>query len=413
MTDSFSPNSSRPRVALDARVLQGEDARRGMGHYTRGLIEALLAGAGESGFEYGLVTCRNRPAPDLAVPPDTRILEICEPFPPGPRARFLMRRAPWLAAWSWRRLPDSTELRRAVGGFGASLLHVFCPLHGPFHWSPPHGLATVATVYDLIPLAQSTAYLANWPTEARLRYLWRLRQTARLPLLFAISKSVKSDIVEWLRVAPERIEVVYPGVRFADAAAEPGNDGRTYPTVDGKFVLAFFSVNPSKNSDCLLRAWAALPLAARKDRMLRLVCPDDSETRSALERCCVELGIRASVDVRVNVNDVALTEHYRRAGLFVIPSLAEGFGLPALEAARQGAPVLASELPVLREILAPNAFFFDPSSSNDLARKLQEAFESPALLAKYAIRGLERGKFFTWSAAARATTQAYRRVIFS
>jgi glycosyltransferase involved in cell wall biosynthesis len=100
------------------------------------------------------------------------------------------------------------------------------------------------------------------------------------------------------------------------------------------------------------------------------------------------------------VSDGALKALYEQAGCFVFPSRYEGFGLPVVEAMASGCPVVASGIPVLREICGPAGQFCDPLAPPDIAAKVLEVLDDADLAARLRAAGLARTRMLTWDAAA-------------
>ena len=404
-SSSLSP---RPvRVALDARALQGEDAHRGIGRYTRGLTESLLSIAKESKLEIHLVLVKGYPAPDLNASGASGVLAVDAPVPASPVRRVL----DGLSARVGRGSPSPKDARALVDAArrcGADVLHVASPLHGPFGWAPVPRPRCVATVYDLIPVLHPARFLESWPEAARARYLRRLGMLPSLEMVFAISRSVAEDLVRHTGMDPTRIRVAYPGVHFS-AGREPEGNERAEGGREG-FLLAFVSRNPSKNAEGLLRGFALLPPEMRRARRLHLLESGDTETRQWLGDLARRLGISEEVDFLGEVTDAELAGLYRKTSLVLLPSTAEGFGLPALEAMALGAPVAVSRLPVLDEVLGDAAFYFDPRDPASLASAVRAALDSPELLAAASRKGRERAALFSWEKTARLVADAYREV---
>jgi len=407
VSPSSSPSPRPVRVALDARVLQGEDALKGIGRYTRGLIESLLAIRKESGLEIYLVLLKDYPAPDLDSSAASGVLAVDGPAPPGPVARA----AAFLSAGAGGPQPAAKDARALVEGArrcGAEVLHVASPLHGPFGWAAVPRPRCVATVYDLIPVLHPTRFLESWPEAARARYLRRLGMLPSLEMVFAISRSVAEDLGRHTGMDPTRIRVAYPGLHFS-AGRQPGENESAEVGREG-FLLAFVSRNPSKNSEGLLRGFALLPPEMRRARRLHLLESGDTETRQWLGDLARRLGISEEVDFHGEVTDAELAGLYRKTSLVLLPSTAEGFGLPALEAMALGAPVAASRLPVLDEVLGDAAFYFDPRDPASLAGAVRAALDSPDLLVAASRKGRERAALFSWEKTAREVADAYREV---
>jgi glycosyltransferase involved in cell wall biosynthesis len=98
------------------------------------------------------------------------------------------------------------------------------------------------------------------------------------------------------------------------------------------------------------------------------------------------------------------------ADLFVLPSLYEGFGLPVLEAQQAGVAVACSTAGSLPEIAGEGAVFFDPLSSDDMARVIRECLSDLALCTRLRRMGAENVQRFSWDKTARETLAVYRQV---
>ena len=402
-------------MALDVRVLQGEDALRGIGHYTRGLAEGLLrlASSDQTDVEYVLLVATGRPRPDLRTDGAVAVVEVEAPGTATPRRTG---GAPSCAGSAAEGLMErlaghergAGALLRAARTARARVLHVASPLHGPFPWAPWRAGCTAASFYDLIPWLHAEEFLERWSPEARRRYRRRVARLARLDALFAISQSAAEDVVAHAGVHRERVNEAYPGLRdvFLKPAARPEEKaaGATGSPRATPYVLAFASTNPSKNTPLLLSAWRRLPPAARAGHVLRLVVPAGSGGEPAWREADNSTVVVEAPD------DTALAALYARATCFVCPSQAVGFGLPPLEAAAAGAPVIASSIAVLREVLGDAAEYFSPGSAEDLAGVLGRVVGDASLRAGLSARGQARAREFTWERTAREVARVHARL---
>jgi glycosyltransferase involved in cell wall biosynthesis len=99
---------------------------------------------------------------------------------------------------------------------------------------------------------------------------------------------------------------------------------------------------------------------------------------------------------------------YRGAEMVLLPSFYEGFGLPAVEALRAGAPLVASDLPVLREVAGEAALYAPPERADLWAERVEAMLKDPALREELKRKGLERAGLFDWRRAAEETARAFR-----
>jgi glycosyltransferase involved in cell wall biosynthesis len=389
------------RVGLDIRILQGEDADRGIGHYTRGLTEALLrlAQTGSEGGRLEIVLFRDATRPEPVVSSEG-VAEVV-PISPAREGRWYSK----LREWGLFPASDACALDAAARKAGVDVLHVNSPLHGPFEWSVGRGLPVTATVYDLIPWHRRSEYLDVWPSGVRERYVRRLKRLGLIQGILTISNTVKRDLVEGFRFSPDWIQVAYPGLRscfLGDSSTDVQTVGGSDAAVGGKpYLLAFGSPNPSKNTGGLLKAWRELPTHIREDFSLCLLTPRGGEVGEPLEGVvCLE-----------NPGDAELVRLYAQARAFVMPSFAEGFGLPVLEAMGCGTPVVVSDLPVFREIAGEQAVYFDPVQPARLVEALVSILEDRDSRGRFSEAGCLRARGFTYEQAARVAERFFRKVV--
>jgi glycosyltransferase involved in cell wall biosynthesis len=257
-------------------------------------------------------------------------------------------------------------------------------------WKP-----TAVVVFDLVafvPQAQAQS------RAARIEHLTirpALRRAAALP---CISRAARDDLVRRFPAAAGKASVIplAADARFGtpvDPAPVLARHG-----IDTPYVLAVGTVEPRKNLERLLGAWALLPDAVRDAHVLALVGPrgwDDGAILASARS--------AGARLLGHVSDADLHALYAGCAAFAYPSLYEGFGLPVLEAMAAGAPVVTSSVSSLPEVAGDAALLVDPRDEPAIAAALTRLLTEPALADDLRARGVERAAAFSWRRTAHET----------
>ncbi|MDP2630337.1 MAG: glycosyltransferase family 1 protein [Candidatus Uhrbacteria bacterium] len=270
----------------------------------------------------------------------------------------------------------------------------------------------IMTVHDLIlikhPLSATSAATTRHPgIHAAKHFCYRvilgiaLRRAAHI---ITISESVKSDILNFFSLSETDISVTYE-------AADPLPAPDTCRTLDRFLKVKFFfragNAYPHKNLEGLLSAFKRAR-AAQPDTYLLLCGQEDFFQRRIIDRIA-EAGLSDSVIHLGSVSDSCLSWLYAHAFAYVFPSFEEGFGLPAVEAFLHGCPVLASDIPVLKEVCGPAALYFDPNNVNDIARAMVTILTQQERRLFLISKGEKRAKMFSWDRLAKETELVYTR----
>jgi glycosyltransferase involved in cell wall biosynthesis len=265
----------------------------------------------------------------------------------------------------------------------------------------------VVTVHDLIYARFPEAHSGIRDLGMRMLVPLAVRRSHRV---IADSQSTRTDLIELLGAAPERIDVAPLGlgaVQRAQPLAEPQTRAR-FELDERRVVLSLSAKRPHKNLLALIGALARIPL----ERRPQLVLPGYPTWHEAeLRERAAALGVSADVRFAGWLGQAELEGLWALADAFVFPSLYEGFGLPVLEAMARGVPVACAEASSLPEVAGDAALLFDPRDEGALAAVLERMLGEPTLARELRARGLERVRQFTWERTARLTLDSYARAL--
>lgn len=265
---------------------------------------------------------------------------------------------------------------------------------------------------SIVTLADVTWIVAPDPGEAWTMRLWRVvvpLAARAADRLLALSEAGAQDIVHYLKVPRERIDVVplAPGISDRASPTPPQDLRARLHLGEGPIVLSVSAKKVHKN---LRRLIEAIALVAERLPDVMLVIPGNPTTHEQeLRDLAAELGIAGNVVFPAYVDAADLEGLYRIASCFTFASINEGFGIPLLEAMRRGVPVTCSRASALPEVAANAARYFDPYDVGDIAAALQDVLLDRNLASNLAALGNNRQSQFTWTATAEATLESYSR----
>ncbi|HEV2311262.1 MAG TPA: glycosyltransferase family 1 protein, partial [Acidimicrobiia bacterium] len=268
--------------------------------------------------------------------------------------------------------------------------------------------ALAAVVYDLIPYAMPQRYQQT-VAEQRL-YGLRHELVRRADVLLALSEHTRRDVIDRFGVEDDKVVVIGAG---ASEFFRPPVDARdathevqtALPDVTQPFVLGVGGADPRKNWAALVRGFAALPATLRDE--LQLVVVSNPVIRDTLRTLLEETGLPAGrVVLASNVSDALLRALYQSAALFVLPSVYEGFGLPALEAVRCGCPAITSNATALPEVLQFPPATFPPLDVEALSGLMRRALEDEPFRSELVEAGRRAAAEHTWPRVAGRSLRA-------
>ena len=273
------------------------------------------------------------------------------------------------------------------------------------------GLPVIATIHHPITIDKQIALVSANGYKHRLlikrwySFLSMQKRVAReLNHLLTVSNRSKKDIVTAFDLDAAKISVVYNGIDTAVFAPRP-----EIQRIPGRIMATASADMPLKGLDYLLRAISGLKGDFPE---LDLLVVGSPKSGGHTEKLIHQLGIQAHVRFRNNLTTEEIVRYYAEASLAVIPSLYEGFGLPAGEAMACGTPVISSDGGALPEIVGDAGILVPAGNSTALADAIREMLVNLEKRHKLGAQGRQRiQEKFSWQAAAKQMTRYYRDVL--
>jgi glycosyltransferase involved in cell wall biosynthesis len=244
-------------------------------------------------------------------------------------------------------------------------------------------------------------------------YRARLQLIRRADRILAISQTTARDVLNLIGGRDEQVVTV--GAAVSERFRPPSSREEAFAAataavseLDPGFVLYTGGIEPRKNLDRLLAAYAALPAEVRNRHGLVVVCRVSAAERQALARQVADLGVAGRVLFPGYVDEEALVHLYQSCALFVFPSLYEGFGFPIAEAIACGAPVIASRTPAATELVHDEEALFDPLEVEAISASMENGLLDEALRERLMRRPVTR---LTWSDVAQRTLAVYDELL--
>jgi len=247
----------------------------------------------------------------------------------------------------------------------------------------------------------------------RLPYKYIFRKAVKKSLKIIVpSNSIKRDLVEYFKVDDEKIIVTYEGID-EELILRGKNDAvpsvpMKYKLKGKKYLLYVGNAYPHKNLKRVIEAVKYLNEEKKLDVIFAIASSRDHFIRE-LEKDTKKLKAEKYVKLLGFVPDKDLVNLYGNSLGFVYPSLAEGFGLPGIEALHAGTLLLASNISVFREIYGDNAFFFNPYDFSSISKTIENVMK---VKAKERSRIINKSKAFisrySWEKMAKQTLKVYK-----
>jgi len=386
------------RIGVDATCWQN---KRGYGRQGRGLLTALVRLDVENCYTFLIDSIEN-----------------IENMPPEAEVRLVRASAPTAVAASssgHRSSRDIWHMSRAMS-------------------DPSFDLLIFPTIYSYVPIFRRVKKLVmiHDVIAEIFPHLTLATQTARLfwkakvalgrwqaDAIATVSEYSRQTILKQFKITPERIFVVGeasdPVFRVLDNPSPTPQLGSLGITSNGRSVVYVGGFSPHKNLESLITVFAKIASQRTfSDAHLVMVGQYEKEVFysyfKTIKKQVEELGIAGRVIFTGYLTDEEMVVLLNISTVLVLPSLMEGFGLPAIEAAACGCPVIATSASPLPVLLGAGGLYINPTNSEELEMALIRVLESEKLRSQMREAGVAASRQLTWEAAAQQMISVIKKV---
>ena len=265
----------------------------------------------------------------------------------------------------------------------------------PTHYSPISNLKSVIAILDVSYLHFKSLFKKT--DLYKLKY-WGGYSIQKASKVITISNSSKSDIIKSYRLNPEKVVVVYPGIKSETNSKSKMKNSK-------KYILFVGTLQPRKNLVRLIEAFSKL----NSDLELLVIGKKGWQYEEILD-APKRYGVSERIKFLHDVSEGELPQYYKNAEMLVLPSLYEGFGLPVLEAMSYGCPIITSNRSSLPEAGGDAVLYVDPENVSDIAEKMNKLLSDDSLRQELIKKGNEQVKKFSWEKAAKETLRVLENV---
>jgi glycosyltransferase involved in cell wall biosynthesis len=366
------------RIGIDVRKLRDF----GIGTYIRNLLRQLAR-----------------------LDPDTEYVLLCRPQDRGALASV---------GENFRSVPETAANYSIVEQFKipwALRREKVDLFHAPHYVLPPLvSCKSVVTIHDCIHL-MFPQYLPNRLAlgYARTSITMAAKRATRV---LTVSQSSKRDILKFVNVPPDKIDVIYNSYDDRFGVMPSDEDFfrvRERYQLHDEFVLYAGNVKPHKNLARLIEAFHHVRNRGL-DQLKLVLIGEDISKYAALRRAVHKHQLHKYVRFLGYLPEDTLAVMYRLARVFVFPSLYEGFGLPPLEAMASGTPVVTSNVSSLPEVAGDAALLVDPYDPTAIADGIFTVLTDSSVRNDLKEKGIARARQFSWNASVRRVLDIYREV---
>lgn len=271
-------------------------------------------------------------------------------------------------------------------------------------------IPTIVTIHHPITVDRQEEYnVARTPWQKFRVFRWysfinmQLKAARQFSHIITVSEFTKKDIAKEFNLDENKFRVVHNG--FNEEFFYPKQNG---PRPENSLIVTNSADTPLKGLSFLLEAIAQI----RKSRPIKLTVIGQPKQNGIIENLVGKLGVGDIVRFTGRIANEEFADYYAKSTIAVVPSLYEGFGIPAAEAMACGVPLISTSGGALPEVVGDAGIVVPPSDADALAKAITYLLDSPDERKKFAQLGLERANsIFRWKKAAQKVVDVYREAI--
>lgn len=254
---------------------------------------------------------------------------------------------------------------------------------------------------DNILILHDVIFLNRSPTKSLKQKIGQLYRSFIVPVIvhkfqhiITVSEYSKNQIIQRLKVSPEKIDVIPNSVSLTDNFENENPDFE-----DRDNVIFHIGGEPDyKNSKMLLYAFAGLPISIKENYRLKMIGIRDLKTLNEYRTIAEQLNIIDNIIFLDYQTDLEIKELYQNSKLFIFPSKEEGFGIPIIEAMKYGCSLICSNASCLPEIAGEGAVYFDPNDQISLINAITSTLDDKKAIETRILQGYEQVKKYSFEA---------------
>ncbi len=269
----------------------------------------------------------------------------------------------------------------------------------------------VVTIHDLLHVRMPK--MARTPLAYPYAAAMLRLAASRAGKVIAVSKATADDFCQWTGCSPDRVQVIPHGVDslfFEQASIEQKEQVLGLHGLKKPYFLWISAIRPHKDPLTALRAFSDFQKRYRTNYQLVMVGKAPSWYRKAHQEAS-QLGLNGSVLWVESATAEQLACFYQGASALIMPSLLEGFGLPALEAMASGCPVIASDIPALREVVQDAGLLLPAREIDAFSKEMYNVISHDDLHQTLATKGKTIARAYSWERSAKEHVAVYRSLL--